>query len=48
MDFKKNARIIPTKRLLAFFTEPEMTEVQSKPLFFNIKLKISLQPPFSI
>ena len=34
MEFKKMQEYIPTKRLLAFFTKPEMTEVQSKPLFF--------------
>ena len=30
----KNARLIPTKRLLTCFTKPEMAEVQSKLLFF--------------
>ena len=35
MDFKKNARLIPTKRLLACFTKHEMAEVQSKLLFFK-------------
>ena len=48
MDFEENARIIPTKRLLAFFTKPEMIEVQSKPLFFNIKLKNSTSGSFFI
>ena len=36
MHFEEIARRIPTKRLLAFFTKPEMIQVQSKPLFLTL------------